>query len=176
MKWAFSDESRRKPHMLMAAVIIDTHAVAAARQEMRTLLLPRQRRLHMTDERQSRRDQILDVVARLPVDGFAVVAITSGRRIPDVRADLLRHVAGELIGGGVERWTLDGVEGVERDRDRSVLTTHLRSVGAELLFDHLPTQADPLLWAADAVAWAVGSGGRHLERFGDRLEITQLEP
>ena len=84
--------------------------------------------------------------------------MTSGRRVPDVRADLLRRVAGELISGGVERWTLDGVEGVARDRDRSVLTTHLRAVGAELLFDHLPTQADPLLWAADAVAWAAGAG------------------
>ena len=34
MKWAFTDESRRKPHMLMAAVIVDTHAVADARQEI----------------------------------------------------------------------------------------------------------------------------------------------
>lgn len=39
--------------------------------------------------------------------------------------------------------------------DRRVLEARVRAVGVDgrLRYDHLPPRSEPLLWAADAVAW-----------------------
>lgn len=154
MKWAFSDESRRRGAMFVGVAVVATHDVAAARARMRGLLLPGQRRLHLTDERSSPRSTILGAVLELPAAGFVARASTSGRRIVDVRRELLTHVLDALLADGVDRWTLDGVERIQRDRDRAVIGDRLRALGGErLLYDHQPSSAEPLLWLADAITW-----------------------
>lgn len=109
MKWAFSDESRRPGVMVVGVVVIATHDVADARSSLRRLLFSGQRGLHMTDERDRRRSQILSGVLELPIRGFVLRAPSSGTSIVRVRKQLLVNTVDRLLDEGVERWTLDGV-------------------------------------------------------------------
>jgi len=122
MKWAFSDESRRTGVMFVGVVVIETHELHAARRAMNALLLPRQRRLHLTDERVGRRKQILAAVGGLPIEALLLRVDTAGTSITRARRTLLSACVIELLDRGVERWTLDGVEAIQRHRDRTTLT------------------------------------------------------
>lgn len=155
MKWAFSDESRRKRTYLMAAVVVPTHAVNDVRREARGFLRKNQRRVHMAKERPARRNQFLDLIDGFEVEGVAVQISLSGIADPTARSRTLSALASDLIAQEVERWTLDSIDRVERQRDRRDISAAVRSdEPAKLLrFDHQPSASEPLLWIADAVAW-----------------------
>src|SRR6184192_915020 len=59
----FVDESKRGGYLVTAAVLPSN--LGRARQAVRGLILPGQRRLHFTHESDNRRKQILDVIAEL---------------------------------------------------------------------------------------------------------------
>ena len=155
MKWAFSDESRRKRTYLMAAVVVPTYAVNGVRREARGFLRKNQRRVHMAKERQARRNQFLDLIAGLEVEGIAVQISLSGITDPAARTRTLSALASDLIGQEVEQWTLDSIDRAERERDRRDISAVVRDEKpAKLLrFDHQRSAAEPMLWIADAVAW-----------------------
>lgn len=155
MKWAFSDESRRKRSYLMAAVVVPTHAVNDVRREARGFLRRNQRRVHMAKERPARRNQFVDLIDGFEVEGVAVQISLSGITDPTARSRTLSALASDLIAQEVERWTLDSIDRVERQRDRRDISAAVRSdEPAKLLrFDHQPSASEPLLWIADAVAW-----------------------
>ena len=106
--WAFSDESERGSLMLLGLLLVPAGAAHDARRELRSLLLPGQRRVHTSDESARRRRQLLDVVAGL--DAAAVVFTM--RRGADVRrvearsrllvaavAEVTRRACGDLDPG-----------------------------------------------------------------------------
>ncbi|MGL5861310.1 MAG: hypothetical protein ACRCY9_08650 [Phycicoccus sp.] len=66
------DESKEKG-CLVAAVVGMVEPLEACRQELRELVLPGQHSLHMKDERDSRKREIADVVARLSGRGITAV-------------------------------------------------------------------------------------------------------
>jgi hypothetical protein len=176
MIWAFSDESRRPGVMYLGVVVIETHQVHDARRAMRAHLLSGQRRLHLTDERSGRRAQILGTVAGLPVETLILRTATSATSIVRARQRLLTACVDELSARGVARWTLDGVEAIQRDRDRGVIAEHLLRSRAELQYDHEPSTAEPLLWAADALTWAAGSGLPPAKRLAERSLLRDIDP
>jgi hypothetical protein len=176
MKWAFSDESRRPGVMYVGLVVVETHAVVAARRTLHTLLMPGQRRLHLTDERAGRRSQILNAVSDLSVEALILRTPTSGTSIVRARRRLLAACVEELVARGVGRWTLDGVEAIQRDRDRADISAAVARLDADLLYDHEPSFAEPLLWAADAVTWASGSGSMAARALVERCSSRLVEP
>lgn len=165
MKWAFSDESRRKRTYLMAAVVVPTHAVNDVRRDARGFLRKNQRRVHMAKERQARRNQFLDLIDGFEVEGIAVQVSLSGITDPTARTTTLSALASDLIAQEVERWTLDSIDRAERQRDRRDISAVIRNEKPPRLlrFDHQPSASEPMLWIADAVAWDA-THDRRLER------------
>ena len=45
------------------------------------------------------------------------------------------------------------------DRDDRRTIGQVRKTEPPLVFEHRPGAADPMLWVADGIAWAVGAGG-----------------
>jgi hypothetical protein len=56
---------------------------------------------------------------------------------------------------------------------RTRLGKYARATG--LVYEHLPSENDPLLWIPDIVAWCYGAGGDWLRRVRPLLgEVTDL--
>ena len=153
MKWAFSDESIRGSTLVVAAVIVDTHAIADSRAQLRSFLRSNQRRVHMRKESSRRRRQFVEVVAAAIGEAVAV-SCPIGVSIPLARDAALAALAADLAESGVVMWQLEWMVDAVQDRDRRVIASVLREAGrAGLQYDHRAPHEEPLLWAADAVAW-----------------------
>lgn len=178
--WAYSDESERAAVMLMAVVLVDPGEVATARRQLRGLLLGSQRRLHTSDESAGRRAQILDTVAG--IDGLAATVIryrrTESVHKPAARHLLLQAATGLVVGSGAVSWTLDDQEANQQARDRASIAHALRGVDRHLhpVYDHQPSTTEPLLWAADAICWAVGAGTIWARRITGIVTVRDLRP
>jgi len=175
VKWAYLDESIRPGRMVIAAVVVETGDVRQARLGMRSALLPGQRRLHLTDERPARRHLILDLVARQALVAIAEAAPTHGRRHAQVQDELPRKVVRRVAASGARRIVLDRVAEELLEADRATISRALAGVAPDVLYDHLPSTADPLLWAADAVAWAVGAGGHAAARLAPIMRAPDAQ-
>ena len=177
MMWAFSDESERADTMLFGVLLVPAAVVAPARRELRALLLPGQRRVHTAKESPRRRRELLDVVAGLDVEAvvFSVRRPAGLHRI-SARETLLEHACDELARHEVASWLLDDQEPVQAARDRHVIDHHLRGTGSALVYDHRSSASEPLLWAIDAVLWAVGTGGEWRRRVGGLVDVRRIKP
>ncbi len=179
--WAFSDESERANQMLLSIVLCGPEDVGAARADLRRLLLAGQRRIHTSAESGRRRRELLATVASC--GGVSAVVLTyrrpmgidrvAGRRV------LLEAAAGIAVERGVTTWTLDDQNRAQRARDRASIANALRGLDPDPRlvyegYDHRPSHTEPLLWAADAVCWAVGAGGDWRRRVAGITEIREL--
>ncbi len=157
MKWAFSDESRQRRQYCVVAVVIETHAVNEARKNIDAFRMPRQRRVHMVKERPARRQQFLDLLADLPIEVHAASVGTSGRTLSEARELALRGLVPVLLEREVGAWRLEGIVDHQQQRDRMAISAELRERGDvdAVVYDHYEPHAEPMLWAADGMAWAV---------------------
>ncbi|MGH4001074.1 MAG: hypothetical protein ACRDTJ_26860 [Pseudonocardiaceae bacterium] len=127
------------------------------RQAARSLLLPGQRRLHFAKEQDHRRKTILSVIASLPVS--AAYAAERGDSL-DTRSACWHALVPMLLASNVNELVIERLAGVEA-RDEGDVGDALRKadmVGA-LSYRHETHRAEPILWLADAVAWATGAKG-----------------
>ncbi len=63
----------------------------------------------------------------------------------------------------------------DRDDERVILRTRERE--PSLVFEHRIARHERMLWIADAVTWAVGSGAQWSERLGDVLiDVIETQP
>lgn len=157
MKWAFSDESRQRSRYCVVAVVIETHSVNETRKTIEGFRMPRQRRVHMVKERPSRREQFLDLLDGLPIEVHAASVGTSGRNLSEARELALRRLVPVLLEQEVGAWRLEGIVDHQQRRDRTTISDELRGRGDvdAIMFDHYEPHAEPMLWAADGLAWAV---------------------
>jgi hypothetical protein len=86
---AFVDESKRRGYLLVAAVVVSAE-LNGTRNVLRGLVLPGQRRLHMKDERDSRRRSIASAIA---TSGATAVIYSAGRRYRTEREARARCIA-----------------------------------------------------------------------------------
>ena len=154
MKWAFSDESRRGGTYVVAAVVVETHELNPARADLRGFLRRNQRRVHMAKESSARRNQFLALVEQT-VSAIAVV-VPIGTGMDVARARALEELTRLLVADGVVMWQLEWMSEPVQDRDRRTIAGAIELVDApeDFQYDHRPPAGEPLLWAADAVAWA----------------------
>lgn len=165
---AFVDESIRRDYLL-AVVLCAPGDLGQVRRALRALLLPGQSSVHFRKEDDRRRRQVLTALAAQPLRAQVFVA-TSGT--PSVaRQACLGRAATDLLRAGVSRLVIEQSDG-DLDRDRRTLYVAARSHGdtAAFAYVHQRRQAEPLLWAADAVAWAWARGGTW------RARLTPLSP
>ena len=173
--WAFSDESERGSTVMFGVAFVPTGAVATARREMRSLLLPGQRRVHMAKESPRRRRQLLDAVAALELDARVLLhrRVVGVNRV-EARRRLVMAAATIVVDEGATTWVLDDQDPAQSTRDRHAIAAALGR-DAALVYDHRPSRDEPLLWVVDVVVWAVGAG-REWSRRIDALVTTRTVP
>jgi hypothetical protein len=171
---AFVDESARDGQYLVAAAIVEPSKVRRLRQTMRALLLPGQRELHFQREKPTRRRMLADTIARLPVE-VNLYLRTWHRHDEPARQDCLDRLVRDLLARQAHRLVIDS-----RDRDdihdertlRSVLGPHPSA--SQLVYEHVDSTTESLLWIADMVAWCYGAGREWRKRV-DLITTTVVD-
>ncbi len=173
MSWAFSDESERADRMMFGSVIVEAQHTYELRRELRGLLLPGQRRVHMAKEGSRRRRVVIDAVVglELPVTVFELRR-PSGLTRPDACALLLDATLELVNKRGVRFWVLDNIEESQMRRDE----LQLHGAGTKAVFDHRQSHEEPLLWVVDVVLWAYGAGGDWKRRVESVTKAHRIAP
>jgi hypothetical protein len=170
MRWAFSDESRRGGRLVVTAAVVETRDVNSVRGELRRFQRPNQRRVHMAKESPARRRQFAALVGGLPIECRAVATVLDGRSMPNARQPVMAALTAELIAMRVGSWVIESVEPVQDRRDRRVIAEAVRRLDHrdEFVYAHRPPHAEPLLWAADGLAWLA------LERQSTEIDVIDV--
>ena len=155
----FVDESKFRSYVLAGATC-PTSDLAATRRLLTNLLLPGQERLHFSKERDARRRLILQQINDSPLRAVIVTTPKKPTEI-EARARALRRLVRETQVLSIHRLV------IERDEsalilDKRVLSEATANAHARATLSYgwsLPHQ-EPLLWAADAFAWAWSAGGK----------------
>jgi hypothetical protein len=93
------------------------------------------------------------------------------------RRRLIEASTGLIVQEAVTAWTLDDMPPSHRARDRNTIGHVLARSGVRhVTFDHRRSSTEPLLWAADAVCWAVGAGGDWRRRVEAILTVVEVDP
>ena len=160
---AFVDETKIRG-LLVAVAVLEPRTLAPARTAMRSLLLPRQSRLHFAKERDARKGQILTALEALPLR----INIYDARAVGDQRTArklCLEHLVGDLAELHAHRLVIEQDDSLVRS-DQEVLFHAVRSHGveSELVYEHMSPRMEPLLWIPDAIAWSWVKGGEWRDR------------
>jgi hypothetical protein len=156
---AFVDESARNGRYLIAAAIVEPAQVRHLRRTMRQLLLPGQRELHFQREKPIRRRLLADAIACLPVE-VRVYSRACHRDDEPARQDCLNRLARDLVERGAHRLVIDSRRSQDINDERTlrrVLGPH--PAETRMVYEHVDSTTESLLWIADAVAWCHGAGG-----------------
>lgn len=152
---AFVDESIRKGEYIVCAVLVAAAELDQARKALRALRRPGQRRIHFVHESDRRRRQVLSALARGPIR--VAVYRSDAKDAEQARRRCLQQLVHDES-AQLRRLVLES-RGDRDANDQSVIHVARYEASADFGFDHLQPHEEPLLWAADAIAWAVGIGG-----------------
>ncbi len=152
---AFVDESQRGPY-LVSAVLIDPRELAETRTRLRAMLLSGQRRLHFAQERPSRRRSLLSAMSGLSV---RVRLYESTEKEEIARQLSMARLLADLVAMRGQRVVIESREASLdlRERRQIAMAVQAGTAPASLVYNHLRAHEEPLLWVADAVAWAYGA-------------------
>lgn len=149
----FADETKSRGYVF-GSVIANDYQLFELRQRLRTLVKPGQRSIHFSNESYQRRRFLLDVMLSLGLT--AKVTSTSQKDSREGRNYALACLLESAQASGCEKLVLE-LDASNLRGDRRFLG-EIRSqyrVG----FTHVARHDEPLLWAADAVAWSFQRGG-----------------
>jgi hypothetical protein len=155
----FVDETKERGY-LIAGAIVYPEKLATSRRLIRSLILPRQRRIHFNGESNPRRHKVLDAIVE---SGIRAVIYDAGTYRPSNRARdaCLVRLLEDLEQWGAARLILERDDSVVRS-DQTLLyaRTRLTSFGERFEYGHLRAHEEWLLSIADAVAWCWVRGGQ----------------
>lgn len=171
----FVDESERHGIYLLCAALYDPADLPKARAILRGFAKPGQRRVHMVKERDSRRREILSVIATSRVRGR--VYLCAGPAVA-AREACLWQLMGDLTIARrpAHSLILESMEGQDR-RDRETIANARKAMPSlkPLSYAQLRAHEEPLLAVADCLAWAYGAGGDWRRRIDPLIEkVTEL--
>jgi hypothetical protein len=163
---AFADEAKERGYIMVAALLAPNKLVAA-RQSIRALIMPGQRRIHFQKESNARRKQILDTMIALGVEAIIYDGRQHTANKPARDACLARLVT-DLMDLDVERLILETEEGALRS-DKALIFAQLRSAGDgnALQYAHMRAYEESLLAIPDAIAWSWAKGGHWRARVSE---------
>jgi hypothetical protein len=149
----FADETKSRGYVF-GSVIAQDNQLTDLRQKLRSLIKPGQRSIHFSNESDQRRRALLDVV--LSLDLVAGITATNQKDTREGRNFALAHLLKSSQKSGCHRLVLEW--------DNSSLRGDRRFLGSlrseyPIAFTHSAEHDEPLLWAADAVAWSFQRGG-----------------
>jgi hypothetical protein len=73
-------------------------------------------------------------------------------------------------------WILDDQHPAQAARDLQDLDHALRDRPSAPVYDHRPSTSEPLLWAVDAIVWAVGAGNSWRRQIDRLVTVRRIEP
>ncbi|MFD7153425.1 hypothetical protein ACFV9C_02435 [Kribbella sp. NPDC059898] len=166
----FVDENKSRG-LLMAAAACVAGDVNAHRRTMRSLLLPRQRRLHFFKESAAHQRKILGVI-----EGFGLeVKLYATPSDSHAGRERCLNAIVQDAAGTAERLVIERDES-RLEFDRRTLYRAVRTYGCvdTLQYELLAPHLDPLLWIPDAVAWSWAKGGEWRQLVAPYSELTEL--
>lgn len=174
---AYVDESCPGDYLVMCSLVASSDATAV-RQAMRGLLLPRQRSIHMKDERKgARQDRIIRTVCALDLGVTIYSARPADHRGQSGARDAcLQRLAADSVRNEVDRMILDRSDATKK-RDAQSIRTGATSAGARgvpFSYDHLSRHDEPLLWVPDVVGWCYARGGRLRRQVMPIVKVIEL--
>ena len=121
------------------------------------MLLQGQRSLHFAQESPQRRRSLLTRISKLPL---RVLVYESTEREPTARRLAIDALLQDLIPLKGSRLIIEHREFSQDRRERSQIAAavHKQAAPKDLEYKHLSRYEEPILWVADAVAWAHGAG------------------
>jgi hypothetical protein len=157
----FVDETKEKGYLVTAAALLPGN-LERARRAARSLIMPRQRRVHFTSESDARRKQILDVIEELRPQ--ATLYDSSGYPKRRQREACLLAVIEDLAVMQARMLVLETDDSIV-ELDRKLLYRRVRELGCEgLEYRHQRAHEEPLLMIPDAIAWCWSRGGPWRDR------------
>jgi hypothetical protein len=154
----FVDETKEHCY-LVAAAVVQPNVLTATRQSIKSLIMPRQRRLHFESESNARRDKILAAYTTGPDISAVIYDASSYRKDRDARAACLRSLVGDLREMQAERLVLE-TDDPALQEDKRILYQEVRKAGIEdLTYMHMRAYEECLLAIPDAIAWCWRRGG-----------------
>lgn len=160
-EYLFVDESKRGDYLLVATRHRHDE-LPALRKELRGLVLPGQRRLHMTKESDRRRRTITSTICALDVDA---TVLNAGRRGHEL-------VARAACLDGLVAVAPAGPTTIVLERDDSIIGFDHRELYRlvqagdrhDLHYEHRRSADEPILAIADAIAWCWTRGSEWRDR------------
>ena len=161
-----ADETTRAGLTGLAVVVTCSCQLTGLRRAFRDQLRPGQRRFHAAKASDRDRKLFMSIMAST---GIGVVFETCRDQPVAARAQLWSIVVPKLVKLGVVELV---IERGEQQRDLAAIERALFDISAidRLRYRHATPHEEPMLWAADAAAWALGKGGH----WADRLRPLML--
>ena len=108
-------------------------------------------------------------MSQLPV---RALVYASGEKEPTARRLAIAALLNDLVALDGRRLIIERREPSQDQRERSQIAVALQTGMApeKLDYAHLGGHEEPLLWVADAVAWAWGAGGQWRRRVGGLID------
>lgn len=157
----YVDETKRRDYLMAAAVVVGDD-LNSARAVVQDLLRPGQRRLHMKDEADGRKETIAKTLAAAGLEAIIYDAGRRHRTQLEARAACLRALVRDLASSdALTLIVLDQDETLVHS-DRQLLYHAVRSAGREatIRYQHRRGPGEPLLGIPDAFAWCWAKGGQ----------------
>ena len=168
----FVDETKDRGYLIAASVVLPRD-LQPARAALRALLLPGQRRIHFTKEKDPRRRTILACMASLgaKVTIYDASAITSAQWARTACLEAIVTDAAEL---GAHRLVLEQDDSLLKS-DQRLLYQQVRKTGCAdtLTYEHMRPSTESLLWVPDAAAWCWSKGGDWKRRVRPMIEAVR---
>lgn len=180
---AYVDESYRSMGTTNGVYLFAAASVCVQHEEVLRDELVRLRgkthAIHWTNDRETRRKQVLDRIATMPIHGLTVYrADVPHRRAERTRQHALWNLADELRKRNVHDAIFEAREHKLNERDERTLASIARTaaVSPEFAYRFAGKHQEPLLALADYIAGAVGELlVRDERRYVDRLPATSVE-
>lgn len=157
MSTLFVDESKAKGYTMVAAVVV-SNDVTTLRREVRELVLPGQRRIHFTKERDDRKRLILSKFTTFGVQ--AQIFHSPAKNDAAGREACLTALVEHASKHAHTKIVLERDESIEQSDRRTLFReVHKHGLTEALSYALEPPHLEPLLWIADAIAWSYTKGG-----------------
>ncbi len=165
----FVDETKAKGFVVVAAVAQESN-LDTLRRQLRPLILPGQRSLHMNAERDSRRRAIADTIAGMATEGLSATIYDAGRRGKtelDSRGRCIQAIVRDALDSFDSAHILFDLDETLRQFDRQRLVECTRRASGRITYDHARRQDELLLAVPDAIAWCWARGRDWRRRVAD---------
>jgi hypothetical protein len=164
----YVDETKAKGYLVVVATIGTAAELTVIRKEIKSLLLPSQRSLHMKDEHKSRQATIMDTIATLGTLGVKATIYDAGKNGTERvrRANAIEAMIDDVcrVTGKVNiTFDLDQTI-VKVDRMNLIDLVRKNDLKDRVRYRHAHRHDEMLLGIPDAIAWCWARGGGYRDR------------